>query len=274
MRNSTLLGEKSKPHRIQPSKLHDINKDDVDGSISSSSEYSTDSDEDDSSSEPSSETSSSEEEEILNKELAETNEQPKPFSSSVVRSPSKEIRGISRASILEGLQNSSSNKQDKTNLNRIDTLNLERNKLPTDFSLAFIGCEDSEQRSRTQKLQYGYNKNDNIEVTSNVRRKPSSLSQRYGMVRRSTSRGSVVMPTDEANVINKSEMIGANNKTHFVKEKSLELDDIQLDENIKPFKEKSMTTKVPSPNLLRPENKVILGDSIDNVSILTDGMLN
>ena len=29
-----------------------------------------------------------------------------------------------------------------------------------------------------------------------------------------------------------------------------------------------------SPKMIRPQNKVILGDSSDNVSILTDGMLN
>ena len=59
-----------------------------------------------------------------------------------------------------------------------------------------------------------------------------------------------------------------------MKNKSLELDDIQLDEYIYNVNGTSYSTKPQSPKILRPENKVILGDSSDNVSILTDGMIN
>ena len=105
-------------------------------------------------------------------------------------------------------------------------------------------------------------------VPSNIRRKTSSLSQRYGNVRRSTSRGS--MPMEGATANNQSE--GGESIT--TKNKSLELDDIQLDEYVhNSVVEKAFPTKSQSPKILRPENKVILGDSSDNVSILTDGML-
>merc|ERR1719350_877573 len=105
-------------------------------------------------------------------------------------------------------------------------------------------------------------------VRSNIRRKTSSLSQRYGNVRRSTSRGS--MPMEGATANNQSE----NGESITTKNKSLELDDIQLDEYVhNSVVEKAFPTKSQSPKILRPENKVILGDSSDNVSILTDGML-
>ena len=109
-------------------------------------------------------------------------------------------------------------------------------------------------------------------VPSNIRRKTSSLSRRYGNDRRSTSRGCV--PTEGATANNQSENIEQNTGTITSKNKSLELDDIQLDEYVhNSVVEKSFPTKSQSPEFLRPENKVILGDGSDNVSILTDGIL-
>ena len=109
-------------------------------------------------------------------------------------------------------------------------------------------------------------------VPSNIRRKTSSLSRRYGNDRRSTSRGRVPMEGATAN--NQSENIEQNTGTITSKNKSLQLDDIQLDEYVhNSVVEKAFPTKSQSPKILRPENKVILGDSSDNVSILTDGML-
>jgi hypothetical protein len=73
---------------------------------------------------------------------------------------------------------------------------------------------------------------------------------------------------------NTTERMEGNISSTTKKNKSLELDDIQLDEYIYNASGNSFSIKPQSPKILRPENKVILGDSSDNVSILTDGMMN
>lgn len=183
---------------------------------------------------------------------------------------------------MENVESNSIDVENDVNFQSIEQLDRKRINKPSDFSLAFIGCEDAKKFNQkpqshampmpgvTDVVQE--NGNNKPRVSSNIPRKPSSLSQRYGMVRRSTSRGSG--PVDETNTANATENIEGNTGSTVMKNKSLELDDIQLDEYIYNANGISFSTKQQSPKFLRPENKVILGDSSDNVSILTDGMMN
>merc|ERR1719266_654575 len=189
--------------------------------------------------------------------------------------------GISRAQILENVkQESIEDEEEDINLQSIDQVHREYNHQPPDLSLAFIGCDHEGQFGQNVKAnhlpppvlptQTTGNVNSRI-APNNVRRKTSSLSQRYGAIRRSTSRGSAAIEEDSTN----KGVDGASGNTSN-KNKSLELDDIQLDEYIQTTNSSgnSFSPKKPqSPKFLRPQNKVILGDSSDNVSILTDGML-
>ena len=240
----------------------------------SSSEYSTSSEEDTSTND--SDTSSDEDENTMNG-IAKGSGVSKQIHSLSSKPSMKEMGGISRAQILENVKNESIEDEEvDENFHGIDQVHRNYNQQPPDLSLAFIGCDNEgqfEQSIRPNPLpapvlptQTTGNNNPRV-APNNVRRKTSSLSQRYGVVRRSTSRGSAAIEENKG-------VEAASGKTS-TNNKSLELDDIQLDEYInnsnpsgKPF-----STKPQSPKFLRPQNKVILGDSSDNVSILTDGML-
>ena len=245
----------------------------VDGTISSSSEYSTSSEEDTSTNDSE---SSSEEDENTTNGISKTTGAAKQLHSLSSKPSMKEMGGISRAQILENVRNESIEDEEDENFHSIDQVHREHNEQPPDLSLAFIGCDNDGQFEPSMRPnllpppvlppQTVANVNSRV-APNNIRRKTSSLSQRYGAVRRSTSRGSASIEESKG-IESVPENRSANNK-------SLELDDIQLDEYInnsnpsgKPF-----STKPQSPKFLRPQNKVILGDSSDNVSILTDGML-
>merc|ERR1712223_382445 len=246
---------------------------DEDDTISSSSEYSTSSEED-SSTNDSDTDSSSEEEDRTNNGISKTNGSTKQVRSLSSKPSMKEMGGISRAQILENVKNESiEDEEEDKNFRGIEQGQREYNQQPPDLSLAFIGCDNEEQFDQNMRsthlpppvlpTQTTGNVNPRA-APNNVRRKTSSLSQRYGVVRRSTSRGSTAIEENKEASGNSS----ANNK-------SLELDDIQLDEYINNSNQggNPYTAKPQSPKFLRPQNKVILGDSSDNVSILTDGML-
>merc|ERR1739844_153729 len=256
--------------------LQNIGARDVEGTISSSSEYSSDSDDDDDDTEDSDSATSSEQDGEHGLEAKDVNIVDQ-FASArpPVRKPSiNKLEGISRAQILENVKNEATN--GKKLYKDEDQLNDGGNNKPTDLSLAFIGCEDTDHFNQNAPLGAASMVKSSVTTTpgvpSNIRRKTSSLSQRYGNVRRRTSRGS--MPMEGATANNQSENGEQNTGIITTKNKSLELDDIQLDEYVhNSVVEKAFPTKSQSPKILRPENKVILGDSSDNVSILTDGML-
>ena len=265
--------DKSSIDKSNTKKSQSYKNQDKDGTISSSSEYSTSSEED-SSTNDSDTDSSSEEEDRTNNGMKKANGATKQVRSLSSKPSMKEMGGISRAQILENVKNESIEDEDEDeDFRGIDQGQREYNQQPPDLSLAFIGCDNEEQIDQNIRsthlpppvlpTQTTGNVNPRA-APNNVRRKTSSLSQRYGVVRRSTSRGSTAIEENKE----ASGNISANNK-------SLELDDIQLDEYINNSNQggNPYTAKPQSPKFLRPQNKVILGDSTDNVSILTDGML-
>ena len=274
MKSSSSFSEKSNSEKRAVNKSQVLREHNVGESNSSSSEYSSDSEEGDDgcSSDSDSETSSSEEDEGKTNEgkVVSTKDSSRTPQTSFSKSSTKDLGGISRAKILENVENNSIDVEDHVNFQSVDQLDRKRINKPSDFSLAFIGCEDAKQFN--QKPQSHVMPMPGMSASSKISRKPSSLSQRYGMVRRSTSRGSGSM--EATNAANAIEYMEENTGSSAMKNKSLELDDIQLDEYIYNANGTPYSTKPQSPKILRPENKVILGDSTDNVSILTDGMIN
>ena len=255
-----------------------VGDDEVDGSIGSSSEYSSDSeedDDDDGTNDSDSDTSSSGEE-----EASETKDPSQSLRHLTSKPSVKEFGGMSRAQILENAEKEAVTAEANSKLQHTKQMTQDRINQPSDLSLAFIGCEDAELYDHNPNshrnpshgmtgaaVATGHSRQG---VSNNIRRKTSSLSQRYGMVRRSTSRGSGGIPIDGNN---ENENIRGRTGNTSTKNKSLELNDIQLDEHEHSPNGKYVSTKPQSPKFLRPENKIILGDSTDNVSILTDGML-
>ena len=247
----------------------------------SSSEYSSDSEDDASSSNSSTDSSSSQEEENLNAQCANTKQLSDSSSQLTNKSPSKEVSGISRAQILENLRTGPIKNHDNKILREIDE---DSQRQPADISLAFIGCEDLEQFKQAQQQHLFHsngtkptkhvNGNDSVAGSQNIRRKPSSLSQRYGMVRRNSSSGGGVMPMDGAYAQNSNDVMTVAAGSISSRDKMSPHGSNQHDVNLQLKTRNSISSRSPSPKILRPENKVILGDSSDNVSILTDGMLN
>ena len=261
---------------VKSSPSKDRNAEDT---ISSSSDYSSSSEEDTSSNDSESESSSEEEVTNTNNGISRT-KMAKPTHPLASKPTIKEMGGISRAQILENVKKESiEDEEEDINFQGIEQVQRKYDHQPADLSLAFIGCDNEGQFDQNIKpnllpppvlpTQQTVNVNPRV-ASNNVRRKTSSLSQRYGAIRRSTSRGSAAIEEDDMN--NGRDSASGNTST---KNKSLELDDIQLDEYIQTTNPSgnSFSTKPQSPKFLRPQNKVILGDSSDNVSILTDGML-
>merc|ERR1712183_499460 len=97
-----------------------------------------------------------------------------------VRKPSiNKLGGISRAQILENVKNEATN--GKKMYKDKDQSNDVGNNKPTDLSLAFIGCEDTDHFNQNTPLGNASMVKSSVTTTSgvpsNIRRKTSSLSQ-------------------------------------------------------------------------------------------------
>ena len=186
MRTSASFSEKSNSEKTKSMELQNIGPGDVEGTISSSSEYSSDSNEgdDEDDTEDSDSATSSEQDGEHGLEAQDVNFVDQ-FASArpPIRKPStKMLGGISRAQILENVKNEATN--GKTIFKDEEQLNDGSNNKPTDLSLAFIGWEDTDHFNQNAPLETASMVKSSVNttsgVTSNVRRKTSSLSQRYG----------------------------------------------------------------------------------------------
>merc|ERR1719412_533760 len=152
MRTSASFSEKSNSEKTKSMELQNIGAGDVERTISSSSEYSSDSDEDEDDTEDSESETSSEQDGEQGLEAKDVNIVDQ-FESArhPARKPSiNKLGGISRAQILENFKNETTN--GKKSYKDKDQSNDGGNNKPTDLSLAFIGCEDTDQFNQNTPL--------------------------------------------------------------------------------------------------------------------------
>ena len=154
MRTSASFSEKSTSEKTRSMELQNIGAGDVERTISSSSEYSSDSDEDDDEddTEDSDSATSSEQDGEHGLDAKDVNIVD-PFASAPppVRKPSiNKLGGISRAQILENVKNEATN--GKKIYKYEDQLNDDSNNKPTDLSFAVIGCEDTDHFNQNATL--------------------------------------------------------------------------------------------------------------------------